>query len=249
MAYGALAQPQPQAQIPPMPQLMIQPAPSSQPAPIAQQGLHMQPQLPQMPQLPPPPPRNVLGGGQIVNARQHVQLGPAHMGRGGGPPNIGQMGISFAPLRKIIPKRVFEDADESDVSEDAAVHSKTPKIFSMIWPKMFLLRVVGYVCRLFFKQDDLVTNTRDQLKRDMREPMTERDLKRMACVMCEIASLQGGPENLAMSAVLRMQDDGNLWMVVDSGANRHYVCTERFLCHIRPAISMVYGVGDVNVQT
>mmetsp|Transcript_18530 Transcript_18530/g.37665 ORF Transcript_18530/g.37665 Transcript_18530/m.37665 type:complete len:869 (+) Transcript_18530:750-3356(+) len=249
MAEQAQQQPPP----PPMPQLILQPAP------IAQQSVTAPPRLPALPAPPQPLLRNgtnlsnphVALSGMVPTPRAHVQLGPQTMGRGAGPPAMGHVGISFPPRTKIIPKRVFEDADEDDddVGQGVQAQPKIPKLFSMLWPKMFLLRVVGYVCRLFFRQDDIVTDAREHVSRGMHNPRTEHDLRRMAMVMCEIASLQGGPPDLAMSAVLRMQDDGNLWMVVDSGANRHYVCSEKFLCHIRPAVSMVYGVGDANVQT
>ena len=75
-------------------------------------------------------------------------------------------------------------------------------------------------------------------------------MKRIAYVMCELGDAgTSTTPGVALNSILRLRDDGTLWMVVDSGANRHYVANEDYLSMIVPQVSMVYGVGDLNVHT
>ena len=194
--------------------------------------------------------------GNSTRATGHVQMGPQTAGRGTMPPPQGRCGIIFEnqtqnqivfeKSKKILPLKIFEDADESEAPPE--LKKKVPKPFEMIWPKMFLLRVIGYVLRIFFTEDEILSNVRREVESNGANSITKKDLRRIALVMCELDELDR-ENGIALNAVLKMKEDGNLWMVVDSGANRHYVSTEEFLCLVQTSVSTVYGVGDANVQT
>ena len=83
---------------------------------------------------------------------------------------------------------------------------------------------------------------------------TTRDLKHIALLMLEYQQLNPDfpPEleivpQVALDARMHLDTapDDNMYMVVDSGANLHYVSSEAFMTNIEPSISMVYGVNNI----
>eukprot|EP00961_Rhodomonas_salina_P095439 1283803-Rhodomonas_salina.4 len=77
-------------------------------------------------------------------------------------------------------------------------------------------------------------------------------LDRVAMVMIDIGDyLSGVPRTpgLAMMSAFTDRSEDDMWLVADTGANRHYIAREDFLCHICPSVSLIFGVGNAKIQS
>ena len=130
--------------------------------------------------------------------------------------------------------------------------SVDPKpVVKSVWeiPLMMLMSVVSMVLKGVFRTMDLFEAAREEHRKTERRAAS--DLRRIALVMIELGEIGGQTSGRAFCPAFAsgVNNDDVMWMVVDSGANRHYVCSEDFLTKLHPSHSMVYGVGKTKVQT
>lgn len=118
-------------------------------------------------------------------------------------------------------------------------------------PKLIVLWICGISASRSLTVFQLLENER-QAQRDS-EPRTADDLRRLALIMLELGD--SGLNNVpttpgrALLATFPDQSTNDLWLVADTGANRHYISREDWLCNVRPCVSMIYGVGNARIQS